>query len=145
MVQEPDVNDVAGALRVSIGLLLRQLRQVPVRDDLPMPETSALARLERGGPTTAAALARVEQISPQGMGATLAGLETRGLVVRKSDPADGRRILLSVTDAGAKVLWDKRDARTEQLAKVLSAGFSRAELDQLMAAVPLIERLAQSV
>jgi hypothetical protein len=43
------------------------------------------------------------------------------------------------------VLGDKHTARAEQLAKTLSTGFSPAELRQLMAAAPLIERLAQSL
>jgi DNA-binding MarR family transcriptional regulator len=143
MSQELDVNEVAATLRVSIGLFLRRLRQAPVRDDLTMPEVSVLVRLERGGPATSAALARLEQISPQGMGTTLAGLEARGFVQRHPDPGDGRRVLMSVTDSGSKVLWDKRNARTEQLARVLSAEFTRSEIKQLMAAAPLIERLAQ--
>jgi hypothetical protein len=42
-------------------------------------------------------------------------------------------------------LGDKHNARAEQLAKALSAGFSPQELRQLMAAAPLIERLAQSL
>ena len=74
-VNDPDVIDVADALRVSIGLLLRRLRQVPTEGELTLPESSALTRLDRGGPATASALARLEQISPQSMGATLAGLE----------------------------------------------------------------------
>jgi DNA-binding MarR family transcriptional regulator len=143
MSQELDVNEVAATLRVSIGLFLRRLRQAPVQDDLTMPEVSVLVRLERGGPATSAALARLEQISPQGMGTTLAGLEARGFVQRHPDPGDGRRVLMSVTDSGSKVLWDKRNARTEQLARVLSAEFTRSEIKQLMAAAPLIERLAQ--
>ena len=43
------------------------------------------------------------------------------------------------------MLGDKRNARSEQLAVALSAGFTPAELRQLMAAVPLLERLAQSI
>ena len=54
-------------------------------------------------------------------------------------------MVLSVTEAGRQVLRNKRDARTEQLAQALSAGFTRAELDQLMAAAPLLERLAQCI
>ena len=102
MSQESDVDEVAGALRVSIGLFVRQLRQVQAEGELTLPETSALARLDRGGPTTSAALARLEQISPQSMGATLAGLEARGLVERGSDPEDGRRVVISLTEAGLR-------------------------------------------
>jgi DNA-binding MarR family transcriptional regulator len=140
-----DVTDVAAALRVSVGLLHRRMRQVQPPGELSLPESSALVRLERCGPATSSALARLEQISPQSMGATLAGLEARGLVERRSDPLDGRRVVLSLTEAGARALRDKRDARTGQLARALSTGFSPAELGKLMAAAPLLERLAHSI
>ncbi len=79
------------------------------------------------------------------MGATLGALEARGLIERRSDPEDGRRVVLSLTEAGRQVLQTKRSARNEQLARALSTGFTRSELDLLMAAAPLIERLAQSI
>jgi DNA-binding MarR family transcriptional regulator len=145
MSQEPDVTDVAGALRASIGLLLRRLRQVQAEGELTLPESAALTRLDRGGPSTASALARLEQISPQSMGATLGALEARGLVERRPDPQDGRRVVLSITDAGRQVLQNKRNARAERLAKALAAGFTPSELRQLQAAAPLLERLAQSI
>jgi len=145
MPGEPDVHDTAAALRVSVGMLLRRLRQVRPDDELTLPESSALARLDRTGPATPGALAKVEQISPQSMGATLAALEARGLIARQADPGDGRRVVLSVTDAGLELLRNKRGARTEQLAQALSAGFTAAELRQLAAAAPLLERLAQSI
>jgi len=69
-----------------------------------LPESSALTRLDRGGPATASALAKLEQISPQSMGATLGALEARGLVERRPDPADGRKSLLTVTAAGRGLL-----------------------------------------
>lgn len=145
MADELDVRDVAAALRVSVGLLLRRLRQVGVPGELTVPETSALARLDRNGPATSSELARVEQISPQSMGVTLSALEARGLVTRDPDARDGRRIVLSVTETGRQLLRDKRDARTEHLARALAAGFTREELGQLMAAAPLLERLAQGI
>ncbi|SBW26817.1 MarR family winged helix-turn-helix transcriptional regulator [Protofrankia symbiont of Coriaria ruscifolia] len=145
MSRDSDVDQVAATLRLSIGLLLRRLRQAQPAGELTMPESSALVRLERGGPTTAAALAKLEQISPQSMGATLGALEARGLVERRPDPQDGRRVILSITEAGLQALRDRRNARTEQLAQALSTGFTHAELEQLMAAAPLLERLAQSI
>jgi DNA-binding MarR family transcriptional regulator len=146
MVQEgADVDRVAAALQLSIGLLLRRLRQLKAVGELTLPESAALARLDRAGPAAAGELARQEQISPQSMGATLAALEARGLTERSSDPHDGRRILLSVTAAGRSMLRDRRTVRTQQLARALAGGFTAAELDQLMAAAPLLERLAQSI
>jgi DNA-binding MarR family transcriptional regulator len=145
MYEGPDVGSIAGALRVSIGLLVRRLRQVQAEGELTLPETSALARLDRGGSTTATALAKLEQISPQSMGATLDALEQRGLVARDPDPQDGRRAVISLTKAGLRALRNRRNARSEQLARALSTGFTRAELKQLTAVAPLLERLAQNI
>jgi DNA-binding MarR family transcriptional regulator len=146
MTPDADINSVAAALRDSIGLLRRRLRQVKAEradGDLTLPESAALVRLDRGGPTTSSALARQEQISPQSMGATLAALEARRLVERRPDPHDGRRAVISVTDAGRQVLRDRRNAHAELLARALAAGFTQQELDVLAAAAPLLERLAE--
>jgi DNA-binding MarR family transcriptional regulator len=136
---------VAAALRISLGLLLRRLRQIPATGELTLPESSALVRLDRGGSATAAELARREQISPQSMGATLAALETRGLLARTPDPADGRRVIISITASGRRVLNNRRNARVEQLAGALEADFTTAERQQLLAAAPLLERLAHRI
>jgi DNA-binding MarR family transcriptional regulator len=145
MTHDLDPGDVAGALRVSIGLLVRRLRQVQIKGDLSLPETSALARLDRGGPATPGALAKQEQISPQSMGATLGTLEARGLIQRHPDPGDGRRAVMSLTETGLKVLRTRRSERTERMAQALAVHFTGPELRQLMAAAPLLERLAQSI
>ena len=140
-----NVGQVAAALRVSVGLLVRRMRQIPVEGELTLSETSALARLDRGGPTTPGALAKQEQISPQSMGATLAALQARGLIERAPDPDDGRRAVMSITDAGLALLRSRRNAKVQQLARALSADFTAGELDQLAAVAPLLERLAQSI
>jgi DNA-binding MarR family transcriptional regulator len=145
MTQAPDIQQLAGMLRVSIGLLLRRLRQVQAEGELTLPESSALARLDRGAPATPTALAKLEQISPQSMGATLGALEARGLVERRPHPEDGRQVLISATEAGLQALRNRRNARTEHLAQALSTGFTRSELEQLTAVAPLLERLAQSI
>ncbi|PZS13709.1 MAG: MarR family transcriptional regulator [Solirubrobacterales bacterium] len=121
----------------------RRLRQSQAEGELTLPETAALSRLHRAGPTTSAALARLEQITPQSMGATLGSLEARGLVARGADPDDGRRVILSLTAAGGEVLRSRRNAKAEQLAQALAAEFTREELAQLLAAAPLIERVAE--
>lgn len=141
----PAPDEVAAALQLSIRMLLGRLRQLADPDDLSLPESAALKRLERDGPTTAANLARGERISPQSMGATVGALERRGLLERTRDPDDGRRVVLAITSTGSDVLRDDRGARTAWLSGALSAGFTPAELDQLLAASALIERLAGEV
>lgn len=146
MTEDPDPDEVASALLASISVLVRRVRQVPVDGGLTMPERTALSQLERSGPTTSAALAREVQITAQAMGATLSVLRARGLVDRRPDPDDGRRMVLSVTEAGAQALRNKRNARAELIAQALTSGaFTPTELEQLAAATPLLERLAQNI
>lgn len=145
MADAPDPYEVAAAVQVSIGLFMRRLRQAPVQGELSAAQMSALAQLDRAGSATPGELAKVEQITPQGVGAILAALQTAGLVQRRPDPSDGRRVVMSVTEAGREVLRHKRGARTEQLAAVLSDGFTPDELQTLMAASVLIERLGHGI
>jgi DNA-binding MarR family transcriptional regulator len=146
VARDPDVIEVADALRVSVGLLRRRIRQrKAAQGDVTLPESAALARLDRGGPATSSELARLEQISPQSMGTTLGGLEARGLVARRPDPNDGRRAVLYLTAAGQAVLRDRRNESTQRIAQVLTAGFTAAEQRQLLAAARLLERLAQDI
>jgi DNA-binding MarR family transcriptional regulator len=140
-----DVSEVAGALRVAVGLVVRKLRQAPVEGELTLAESAALSRLERGGPATSSDLARLERISPQSMGVTVAALLDRGLIERSRDPEDGRRIVLSITGSGLRTVHDKRGARTEQIAAALRAGFSADELVELRTAATLLERLAEKL
>jgi DNA-binding MarR family transcriptional regulator len=140
-----DVSEVAGALRVAVGLLVRKLRQPLNEGELTIAESSALGRLERSGPATSSDLARLDRISPQSMGVTVAALLERGLIERSRDPEDGRRIVLSITEAGRRMVHDKRGARTEQIAAALRNGFSEDELGQLKAAAVLLERLAEKL
>jgi hypothetical protein len=55
-------------------------------------------------------------------------------------------VVLTVTETGLQALKDKRNARTELLAQALtSSAFTPTDLEQLTAAAPLLERLAQNI
>ena len=136
-----EATDVARSLQVAVGVVVRRLRQMRGPDALTLPETSALSKLDRNGSCTAAALARLEQISPQSMGATIATLEIRDLVARRQDPTDGRQSIIEITPAGRAALRARRDAIASQMADVLRT-FSEADRASLAVAAPLLERLA---
>jgi DNA-binding MarR family transcriptional regulator len=140
-----DAYEIASELRTSLGTLMRKLKHVQPGDELSIPETSTLSRLDRNGPATSSDLARLDKISPQSMGATIAALERRGLVARSRDPEDGRRVVLSITEQGRQVVRDRRGARTELIAQALADGFTEAERAQLRAVTPLLERLAEKL
>jgi hypothetical protein len=52
---------------------------------------------------------------------------------------------MSITDGGLELLRSRRNAKVQQLSRALADEFSPAELAQLAAAAPLLERLGQSL
>jgi DNA-binding MarR family transcriptional regulator len=78
------------------------------------------------------------------MAATVAVLEERGLVGRRPDPDDGRKQLVSVSADGRAYLADRRRAGEEWMARALRDRFTEQELRTVLAALPLLERLADA-
>jgi DNA-binding MarR family transcriptional regulator len=142
-VENEAVRETATRLRVGVGAFKRRTQDTLKEGDLTVPQLTALSRLGRFGPATTAELARREQITPQAMGATIAGLEQRDLLVRQPDPADGRRSILSLTPAGRAVIGSGRSAVVDRVALVLTESFTDEEIATLDAGARLLERLAE--
>jgi DNA-binding MarR family transcriptional regulator len=143
VVSDPD--RIGAALRLIIGRIARRLRQNHEVGELTLAEVSVLARLEREGANTPSALAEHERIRPQAMATTLAGLEERGLVDRRPDPDDGRRVVMTVTEQGRTTVHHRRSESVQRLVTVLGNEFSAAELRELDAVLPLLDRLAEEL
>ena len=137
-----EVTRAAGELRALVGRLSRRLRQTSVVGEMTLSQASVLSLLEREGPATPGVLATKERISPQSMGAILISLEALGLVSRMPDPTDGRSLVISLTEAGLQAVQGARH-REERLARALADNFTAEEQQVLIAALPLLERLAR--
>src|SRR5579875_585184 len=135
-----DLEQAAIELRSVLAALYRRIRQTKELGELTGPESSALSRLGQQDAITAAELAKLERISPQSIGSTLQGLLAKGLVERSSDPADGRRLILTLTAAGRDTLQSRRAARTAQFGEALAA-LAPDEREALRAALPALSRL----
>jgi DNA-binding MarR family transcriptional regulator len=136
---------LAAELRACLGPLVRRLRQVHLQGELTLSQTSVLVRLDREGPATASELAAGEGIRPQSMGPIVSALRERGLVARDQDPDDGRRVVISLTDAGLEALHGIRREKARRLAQAITEELTPAEREQLSAAIPLLERLGRRV
>jgi DNA-binding MarR family transcriptional regulator len=104
---------------------------------------AVLGRLDRDGPLTTVELASAERVRPQSMGQTVAELESQGLISRKPDEFDRRRMLLELTGAGRTTLTEDRKRREGWLAEAIERDFSAAEQDVLARSVRLLERLTE--
>ncbi|CAJ0991615.1 putative HTH-type transcriptional regulator [Sodalis praecaptivus] len=140
--EETSLAALAGELRISLGKLVRRLREQTPPNDFTYAQKSVLLRLDRDGPATVSALARAESVRPQSMRSTVAALQALGAVMGVADPVDGRQTLITLTDAFRQRLQAHRSAKNDWLHGALEMQLSAAEQAQLAAAVRLLQRLA---
>jgi DNA-binding MarR family transcriptional regulator len=132
---------LASDLREVAGALVRRLRAESAGQALSMSQAGVLGRLEKLGPSTVADLARVEQVTPQSMGTTVASLEDEGLVVRTVDRSDARRWNASLTAAGRRVVLEGRAARQAWLSRAIEERLADGEQRRLADGVALLRKL----
>ncbi|GAB2702381.1 MarR family winged helix-turn-helix transcriptional regulator [Kitasatospora kifunensis] len=138
-----DAVEAGAALRLVVGRIARRVRQAHTVGDLTHSEVSVLARLERDGAASPGSLADLERVRPQAMATTLAALEERGLVQRRPDASDGRRSVLTVTEAGRQMLTDRASESVQRLAGAIEQEFNPTERQELLQLLPLLHRLAE--
>jgi DNA-binding MarR family transcriptional regulator len=91
------VKQVELAVRAHLDELLRP-------SAITVLQYTALTVLDRRDGLTTAELARSSFVTPQTMGDLVSTLERRGLIERRPDPANRRRLLIGLTEAGHDVL-----------------------------------------
>lgn len=114
-----DVAPLANELRLSIHRMTRRMRQQQPNHDLTLTQISALAIIWREGPITAGDLAQREQVRPPSITRVVDGLEAAQMVVRKDNPADGRQVLVEITQEGVTRMESYVEAREAWLAQLL--------------------------
>ncbi|WP_199754060.1 MarR family winged helix-turn-helix transcriptional regulator [Dyella dinghuensis] len=133
----------AAELRVLLGQLRRRLREQASQGDLTASQISVLGRIERDGPTTVTALAQIEGVRPQSMGATVATLQAAGFIAGTPHPTDGRQTLLSLTPACHAWIKKHRAQREDWLVHTMQAKLSLAEQKKVADAIGLLKRLVE--
>ena len=130
-------------IRVAVGRLRRRAVDLADTHELTPSQLSVLSRLGQDGPASASDLAAAERIRPQSVAATLAVLEERGFVVRRPDPADGRRQLISLSRNGKAIFDDRRRRSEEWLARAMEERLTEAERRTVIEAAALLDRLIE--
>jgi len=110
-----DPTETAGRLRLSATRLARRLRQ-EADAGLTPSMLSALAVIDCHGPLTLGALADHERVAPPSITKLVTRLEADGLVVRSSDPDDGRVTRVATSAKGLALVDESRRRKTAWLA-----------------------------
>jgi DNA-binding MarR family transcriptional regulator len=102
---------VADRLHSAAIHLLRRVQRVDEASGLGPAKLSALSVVVFRGPLSLGELAAAEQVRPPTMTRIVDGLQELGLVRKESPSEDRRRIRISATQLGRKVLDDARRRR----------------------------------
>jgi DNA-binding MarR family transcriptional regulator len=143
-VQQTVIPVENAAIAAGFERLFETLRRITPREELSLTATSTLRRLERSGPHRLCELYAPEGVSQPAMTQLVTRLEKDGLAERSSDPADGRAVVVSITEAGRAAVSRRRESRAQALSGLLQ-GLTPAEHDAIVAALPALERLGDLV
>ncbi len=132
----------APQLRTAVMRLSRRLRQERPDDQLTPSQLSVLGDLSLHGSLTPGELAELEHVRPPTMSRIVAALESDGWVTRQDHPTDGRQCLIEMTQQAVDWVENYREVRDSWLRTRL-AELTIEERETLLAAVPVLDRLAQ--
>lgn len=134
---------VADRLHSAAIHLLRRVRKQDIATGEGPARLSALSVLVFGGRKSLKQLAGAEQVKPPTMSRIVAGLQRSRLVEITEDPEDARRMRITATPKGARLLQKGREMRIAYLASQLER-LTPAELSRLGEAVEILAGLLQN-
>ena len=135
---EQDRLEIADRLHSASIHLLRHARRQDVLSGQGPARLSALSVLVSVGPLTLGQLAATEQVKPPTMSRIVAGLQKSGLARIDADAKDARKVRISATAKGERLLQRARERRIQAVAEGLG-NLSEKEMAILREAATIIE------
>ncbi|MEQ0558718.1 MarR family transcriptional regulator [Amycolatopsis sp. NEAU-NG30] len=118
----------------------RMVIRLPSAQRWSFTTLSVLHTLAGTGPSRLTDLTASEQVTQSAISQLVTKLERDGLVERRPDPADGRGVLVHITDAGRAVVEGRRAERVARLAE-LAGRLGPKERAAIAAALPALARM----
>jgi len=130
--QRHPANDAWEAMLAAHASLIKRFGAANVWGDVSMREYDVLYTLSKcPAPIRLSELNRHVLLSQPALSRMVDRLADRGLVRRESDPADGRGVRLSLTDAGAALQRKVGRGHARDVAHAMTAELTPTELRQL--------------
>lgn len=133
-----DVDGLTGAIENFNRYYIR----LPSVQKLSFTTLSVLDTLAVSGPMRLSELVKTEQMSQPGLTQLVSRLERDGLVERSPDPADGRAVLVDLTEEGRNIRRARQENRRRHLLPLVEQ-LTPAERTAIAEALPALNRLAE--
>ena len=141
MTSNPDIQ-LATELRTVIARLVKKLRKESVTgQQLSLTERSSMVLLQQHTELLPSELASMEKITNQSMSQILNHLLELGYINRNISETDKRKVLISLTESGEKMLAQVRSERDEWLLRAIAETCSDEEVLLLKQAIGPLTKL----
>ena len=129
-------------LRTVVTRLVKKLRRESVTgQQLSLTERSTLALLLQHENLLPSELAAMEKITNQSMSQVLSHLLERGFIIRTNSETDKRKVMISLTESGARTIIQVRNERDEWLAEAIKATCTDEEQELLKQAIKPLTKI----
>jgi DNA-binding MarR family transcriptional regulator len=135
---------LASELRAVVAALHKGLRkQISAANTYSMTELETISLLFRNPSLLPTELAASARITTQSMSQILSKLEKEGIVLRTPSEEDKRKVYISLTDAGKKLVEQAKYDRDEWLTNTIRNRLTEEEKELLTQVLPILHKLIE--
>ncbi|PUZ29584.1 MarR family transcriptional regulator [Chitinophaga parva] len=131
-------------LRTVVTRLVKKLRtKSSLATRLSLTERSVLSQLDHQHSLLPSELAAMEKVTTQSMSQILARLLEMNLIVRTPSATDGRKVIISLSAEGKRMIQENRNRREEWLTQALERVTTAEEQAHLRSAINAMAKIIE--
>jgi DNA-binding MarR family transcriptional regulator len=140
-----NLSELSSLLRESVSGLHKRLRkQSQAVKSYSMTETETIGHLFRNSELLPTELAALTRVKTQSMSQILKKLEEEGIIKRTPSKEDKRKVFISLTGSGKKMVEKTKYERDEWLREAIEKALTEKERELLINALPILNKLIQA-
>lgn len=137
--------NLSSSLRSVISALHKGLRkQASSANNYSMTEAETIGHLFRRSPLLPTELAALTKVKTQSMSQILKKLEEHGIIKRSPSKDDKRKVYISLTAFGKKMVAKTKYEKDEWLKAIIEKSLTGKEKEILAKALPVLNKLAEA-
>ena len=138
-------SELSSALRMAVAHLHKNLRkQMYSVDAFSMTEIDTIGQLSKNPSLLPTELAALAKVKTQSMSQILNRLEEQGIVKRTPSKDDKRKVAVSLTAFGKKLIEKTRYDRDEWLKGKIESSLTEKEKELLVKALPVLVKISET-
>ena len=142
-MEDINVNEIAENLRRVISRLLKILKNQTKNDELlSLTERSTLSSIYQYSEILPSELAVMEKVTAQSMSQIINKLLEHGFIKKTPSKTDKRKVIITITATGGKIVEKRRLEKQEWLAQSILEKTTQKEKELLVNAIKVLAKLA---